>query len=38
MLRRRQIMITLGIFALALILYVGINVLLAARRAAAFPK
>src|SRR5215470_6418345 len=38
MLRRRQIMITLGIFALALILYIGINVMLAARRAAAFPK
>ncbi|HET8579824.1 MAG TPA: SGNH/GDSL hydrolase family protein, partial [Nitrospiraceae bacterium] len=31
-------MIILGIFALMLILYIGINVLLAARRAAAFPK
>lgn len=31
-------MIILGIFALALIFYIGINVLLAARRAAAFPK
>jgi GDSL-like Lipase/Acylhydrolase family len=38
MLTRRRIVITLGIFALALILYVGINILLAARRAAAFPK
>src|SRR4029453_8386753 len=38
MVKRRQIVITLGSFALALILYVGINVLLAARRAAAFPK
>src|SRR4029453_9927121 len=38
MVKRRQIVITLGSFALALTLYIGINVLLAARRAAAFPK
>lgn len=38
MLTRRRIVIILGIFALALILYIGINILLAAQRAAAFPK
>ena len=38
MLKRRQLVIILGSLALALILYIGINVLLAARRAAAFPK
>lgn len=38
MLTRRRTVITLGIFALTLILYIGINILLAARRAATFPK
>ena len=38
MLKRRRTVIILGIFALALIFYIGINVLLAARRAAGFPK
>jgi Lysophospholipase L1 and related esterases len=38
MLPRRQILIILAILALVLILYIGINILLAARRAATFPK
>ena len=38
MLTRRRTVIILGIFALALILYIGINVVLAARNAATFPK
>ena len=38
MLKRRRNVIILGGLALALIIYIGINVLLAARRAAAFPK
>jgi len=38
MLPRRQILIILAILALVLILYIGINILLAAQRAAAFPQ
>jgi GDSL-like Lipase/Acylhydrolase family len=38
MLGRRQTVIILGSLTLALILYIGINVLLAAQRASAFPK
>src|SRR6266545_1612347 len=38
MLARRRSVIILGSLVLALILYIGINVLLAARNAAAFPK
>jgi lysophospholipase L1-like esterase len=38
MLARRRTVTILGSLVLALILYIGINVLLAARRAAAFPK
>jgi lysophospholipase L1-like esterase len=38
MLKRRQIVIILGSFALALFLFVGINVLLAAGNAATYPK
>jgi len=38
MLARRRTVIILGSLVLALILYIGINVLLAARNAAAFPK
>ena len=37
-LMNRRSVINLGIFVLAIILYIGINVLLAARRAATFPK
>jgi hypothetical protein len=38
MLARRRTVIILGSLVVALILYIGINVLLAARNAAAFPK
>jgi CHASE2 domain-containing sensor protein len=38
MLKRRRTVIICGSVVLALILYIGINVLLAAQRAATFPK